>query len=151
MAPLLPVLDVPDEKTSLPLPPAVPALADLIVMAPLDVAVPSPELKLTAPPVCTVLRPEYTCTEPPAPLVPLPTDTETRPPRPAVAAAVPSISAPLLPVLELPELNTSAPLAPVVPEFALRIVTTPLDVDVPSPLLRLTAPPVCTVLRPDDI
>jgi hypothetical protein len=68
-----------------------------------------------------------------------------------VAAPDPRISAPLFPVFDEPELKTSAPLTPVVPLFALRIVTTPLDVDVPSPLLRLTAPPVCTVLRPDDI
>jgi len=58
--------------------------------------------------------------------------------------------APLLPLLVLPELNTSMPLLPALPEFKLRIVTMPLEVAVPSPLLRLTAPPVSTVLLPEN-
>ena len=55
-----------------------------------------------------------------------------------------------MPPLELPELNTKAPLTPLTPEFVLRIVTTPLVVAVPSPAAMLTAPPVCTVLRPAE-
>ena len=87
---------------------------------------------------------------PPTPLVPLPTDSDTRPARPVVATPEPSSSAPLLPLTELPELNTSAPLTPLTPAFVLRIVITPLVVAVPSPAAMLTAPPVCTVLRPAD-
>ena len=41
-APLLPSTEVPELKTSAPLTPEVPELIDRIVMAPLDVAVPSP-------------------------------------------------------------------------------------------------------------
>ena len=48
----------------------------------------------------------------------------------------------------MPELNTSMPLTPSVPAFADRIVTTPLDVAVPSPVPMLTDPPVFTALRP---
>ena len=61
---------------------------------------------------------------------------------------VPTSIAPELPVLAEPVLKMSMPLTPLVPEFMDRIVMAPLDVDVPSPELRLTAPPVCTVLRP---
>ena len=57
MAPELPELDVPELNTSMPLLPAVPALADLMLTMPLDVAVPSPDAMLTVPPVLTVLRP----------------------------------------------------------------------------------------------
>ena len=67
---------------------------------------------------------------------------------PAVATPVPTSIAPELPVLAEPVLKISMPLTPLVPELMDRIVMAPLDVDVPSPLLRLTAPPVCTVLRP---
>ena len=98
MAPELPVLAVPVLKISMPLTPLVPELMDRIVMAPLDVDVPSPLLRLTAPPVCTVLRPAYACRDPPTPLVPLPADKEIRPARPVVAAPEPRISAPLLPL-----------------------------------------------------
>ena len=54
----------------------------------------------------------------------------------------------LLPLTEVPLLKTSAPLTPDAPELALRIVTTPLVVAVPSPEPMEMAPPVCTVLRP---
>ena len=87
MAPELPVLAEPVLKISMPLTPLVPELMDRMVTAPLEVDVPSPALRLTAPPVCTVLRPEYICTEPPAPLVPLPADRAIRPPRPVVGTA----------------------------------------------------------------
>ena len=50
-----------------------------------------------------------------------------------------------------PDENTSEPLTPEAPELAERIVTTPLDVAVPSPDDRCTAPPVCTVLRQSHI
>jgi hypothetical protein len=48
--PLLPDEAVPDEKTSMPDDPAVPALVERIFTDPLDVAVPSPEPKATLPP-----------------------------------------------------------------------------------------------------
>ena len=50
----------------------------------------------------------------------------------------------------MPELNTSCPLTPATPAFAVRIVTEPLLDAVPSPVSRLIAPPVCTVLDPDS-
>jgi hypothetical protein len=65
-----------------------------------------------------------------------------------VAEPEPTKIAPLLPLLALPELKTSMPLLPASPAFVLRIVTMPLVVAVPSPLPKLTAPPVLTVLRP---
>ena len=125
-----------------------PELAVRIVIMPLDVDVPSPVARLSAPPVCTVLRPVSMLTRPPAPLVPLPAEMLTSPPRPTVAAPLPRSSDPLLPVLDVPEEKISMPLTPLVPELAVRIVIMPLDVDVPSPVATLNAPPVCTVLRP---
>merc|ERR1719482_517541 len=127
MAPLLPLTDVPVLKISMPLTPEVPELIDRIVMAPLDVAVPSPLARCTAPPVCTVLRPASKTTAPPTPLVPLPTLTSTIPPRPAVAAPVPISIAPLLPATAVPLLNMSMPLTPELPELIDRIVMAPLE------------------------
>ena len=146
--PLLLDTDVPVLKNNEPLNPTVPPFVDRITTAPLVVAVPSPLTRLNKPPVCTVLRPAITRTSPPALLVPLPTVIATAPPRPAVAAPVPSHTCPLLPLLELPELKINTPETPFVPALALRIVTEPLVVAVPSPDATLTAPPVCTVLRP---
>jgi hypothetical protein len=57
MAPELPELVEPELNTSMPLLPAVPALADLMLTMPDDVAVPSPDAIETVPPVSTVLRP----------------------------------------------------------------------------------------------
>ena len=56
-APELPVLADPDEKISIPLAPFPPEFADRMVIAPLDVAVPSPDAIVNTPPVFTVLRP----------------------------------------------------------------------------------------------
>jgi hypothetical protein len=53
--PVLPELDVPELKTSTPLTPKFPALAVLIVIAPLVLAMPWPVLTPTAPPVCLAL------------------------------------------------------------------------------------------------
>jgi hypothetical protein len=55
-----------------------------------------------------------------------------------------------LPDTDVPELKTSDPLTPDVPELIERIVTTPLEVAVPSPEPIEIAPPVWTVLRPAD-
>ena len=67
---------MPELNTSMPLTPLTPELADRMLTMPLDVAVPSPDARLTAPPVLTVLRPAWASTEPPAPDVPLPTDDQ---------------------------------------------------------------------------
>jgi len=142
-------LEVPDEKTNLPLAPEAPALAVRIVIIPLEVEVPSPEEMLSAPPVFTVLRPEWILSKPPTPLVPLPAVILTSPPRPAVAAPLPKYNAPLLPVFEVPDENTNIPLPPAAPEFAVRIMIMPLEVEVPSPEAMLSTPPVFTVLRPE--
>jgi hypothetical protein len=57
MAPELPELALPELNTSMPLLPAVPALADLMLTMPDVVPVPSPDPMETVPPVLTVLRP----------------------------------------------------------------------------------------------
>ena len=53
--PVEPELDVPELNTSTPLTPLSPALAVLIVIAPLVLEMPSPVLTPIAPPVWTVL------------------------------------------------------------------------------------------------
>jgi hypothetical protein len=50
-------LVVPGLKTSIPLMPAVPELALLMLMMPKLRSVPSPDVRLRVPPVFTVLRP----------------------------------------------------------------------------------------------
>jgi hypothetical protein len=146
--PLLPLLEDPELKIKAPDTPVAPAFALRNVTVPLVVTVPSPEPRLSAPPASAVLRPDITRTSPPTPLVPLPTVMVTAPPRPAVAAPEPTQIWPLLPLLVDPELNTRAPLVPLVPAFMLRIVTMPLEYTEPSPLDKLRAPPVVTVLSP---
>ena len=85
-APLLPVFDVPELNTSIPLAPPAPPFALRITTLPLLVCVPSPLINTSEPPVRIVLRPPITLATPPAPLVPLPTLTVTAPPVPPVAA-----------------------------------------------------------------
>jgi hypothetical protein len=55
---------------------------------------------------------------------------------------------PEVPELEVPELNVNKPLTPSVPWIAERMSMAPLEVDPPSPLVKVTAPPVRTVLSP---
>jgi len=74
--------------------------------------------------------------------------TAIAPPRPLVAAPEPSHTCPLLPLEVLPVLKTSEPDAPFEPALVVRKKTEPLLVAVPSPLDRLSRPPVLTVLRP---
>ena len=64
------------------------------------------------------------------------------PPAPFAAWPVPTEMDPLHPLDAVPELNTKAPLMPFVPAFTDVIVMAPLDVAVPLPVLKVTAPPV---------
>ena len=56
-----------------------------------------------------------------------------------------------IPRLAVPVSIASDPLSPLIPEFALMIKTFPLDVWVPNPLVRETAPPDCAVDDPADM
>ena len=58
IAPLFPSFELPELKISRPVEPATPAFAVFTMMAPLDVAVPSPDCMHIRPPVATVLLPE---------------------------------------------------------------------------------------------
>ena len=84
-APELPVFDVPELNTSIPLAPPAPPFALRITTLPLLVCVPSPLISTSAPPVDIVLRPASTLAAPPAPLVTAEL-TVTAPPVPPVAA-----------------------------------------------------------------
>jgi hypothetical protein len=64
-APVSPELDVPELKVRAPLAPAVPAFADLMVMAPVVVAVLAPDITDTAPPVTFAPRPAVSVIAPP--------------------------------------------------------------------------------------
>mmetsp|Transcript_5214 Transcript_5214/g.6687 ORF Transcript_5214/g.6687 Transcript_5214/m.6687 type:complete len:123 (-) Transcript_5214:394-762(-) len=119
---------------SRPLLPAAPPLAVPTMTNPLDVAVPSPVLKLMIPPVRIVLRPDAAKTPAPAPDVPLPAVTLIAPPLPSLDAPVPKARKPLFPFRDEPELNVKHPLEPPTPEFMLRTRTAPLLDAVPSPL-----------------
>ena len=125
--PLLPPFDVPEENDIHP--PAAPEFADLMVRAPDEVAVPSPEDINITPPVCTVERPECATTWPPTPLVPLP--TVTLPPMPVVAAPDPMLTSPLLPPFDVPDENDIAPDPPAAPALADLIISAPDEVAVP--------------------
>ena len=148
--PPLPVLDVPVLKTKHPLIPLTPEFELRKITPPLLVAVPSALSSAIQPPDCAVLRPALALTNPPYPLVPLPTVKLRIPAEPAVAAPDPINKAPLLPVTEVPELKINRPLDPWLPAFGVRTQTVPLLDCVPSPLNRVTCPPLATVLRPAD-
>jgi hypothetical protein len=128
--PLVPDVLVPVLNISLPLAPFVPALAVLIVMAPLVVCVPEPLAMLTRPPVPAVWAPPLTDTFPPVPEAPRPTVTEMSPLGPPVAAPVLNVAEPLVPLLEEP--TTTEPLA-AVEEVPDRMLTAPPAPAVPSP------------------
>ena len=140
----------PELKTSRPLPPDTPPFADITLIDPLLVCVPSPLLTVTAPPLAAVERPDCICKIPPDPLVPLPTLMRTAPPLPTLAAPEPTKMAPLFPLFADPELNASNPLEPATPPFALLTHTAPLLVWVPSPPFITSIPPVALVPRPAD-
>ena len=114
-APLLPVFDVPELNTSIPLAPPAPPFALRITTLPLLVCVPSPLISTSEPPVRIVLRPPSTLAAPPAPLVPLPTLTVTAPLVPPVAARANQGAVPLGPPFDVPELSTSMPRRPAAP------------------------------------
>jgi hypothetical protein len=132
MAPEFPDVAVPELKTSAPLTPATPELADRMLTIPELVAVPSPDPMLTVPPVFTVLRPAYISTKPPEPDVPLPPVTRIRP-APVSAKLVPSMIDPEFPDDAVPELKRSIPLTPAAPAFRDLTVTCPDVVRDPMP------------------
>jgi hypothetical protein len=126
--PLLPLAAVPDVNDSCPDTPLVPASADRTLNTPLDVALPYPVSRDTAPPVLVVLSPAAATTRPPAADTPEPTTTLTDPPAPEVADPVRTVTMPELPTDVVPVTNCSAPLTPLAPASAVRTLNTPLDV-----------------------
>ena len=64
--------DVPELNTKAPLTPVTPAFTDLIMMPPLDVAVPAPDSNVNAPPVIVVPAPPVSDIAPPPFAVPVP-------------------------------------------------------------------------------
>ena len=59
-----------------------------------------------------------------------------------VASPVYSSIDPLPPLLVVPDVNDNLPLAPFVPLFFVCTINAPLDVDVPTPVLKDIIPPV---------
>ena len=92
IAPDAPELVVPVENDKEPLTPLVPASVDLIFNDPDDEAVPTPVLKLTAPPVPVLAVPPTSATPPPIPVVPvaLPPFNWASPPAPLACVDVPA-------------------------------------------------------------
>jgi hypothetical protein len=146
MEPEDPELVVPELNVRTPLTPPVPALAVLIVIAPLVVAPPWPLVIPTAPPVVIVLSPAARVIKPPTPLFPVPTVMLTAPPVPLVAVPDPIAIEPEFPTLVEPELKVSSPLTPELPPLAVWMVIAPLEVAKPRPLVTPMEPPVAAVL-----
>ena len=115
------------------------------------VLVPSPELKDTVPPrVDTELVvPAYITKAPPSNIVPGRSVTIASPPFPLFASPLFNIIIPDAPELLVPVVNTIAPLPPASPAFSERIITVPLVVDIPTPGIIVTSPPVkLSVMEP---
>ena len=133
----------------------------LIAPAALPVAAPEATMRLPLAPL--VVTPELTIIEPDTPVSDTAPDATLTAPEPVADAPENSDKAPEVPVdtpviriaapdfavpATLPELKIISPLAPPVTAFALRIVTAPLDDDVPPPLTMRTSPPEAVV---DDV
>ena len=147
----MPELDVPEAKDIPPLTPSVPAFKVLIVILPLLVAAPFPEIIERAPPVlmaeAAVLVPAVKSTSaPPIPPEPEPADIIMSPPFPPTATPVASVIEPVVPLEDVPEKNEIAPLTPLVPAFDVLILIEPLVVADPWPAVKDIAPPVLDVV-----
>jgi hypothetical protein len=85
---------------------------------------------------------------PPAPELPEPTETVIAPPRPTVEMPDPMEIVPESDEEVVPEENVSRPEAPPAPAFEVRTRIEPDVEAVPSPLSRVTWPPVWVTERP---
>jgi hypothetical protein len=158
-APEEPALEVPDSIVTLPLTPAVPALAELRETPPLVVLELAPPTRERDPPVAdAVVLPASIDMVPPTPTDPIPTVRLTSPPFPPVAAPEAMVTLPLLPLLEVPDWRVTAPLTPEAPALLdckskdpLEVlVETPLEIDTdpPRPELAVVAPAETTTSPP---
>ena len=143
----LPLTRVPVLNTSMPLTPAVPAFA----LRTDSCRCSSPCLRRSS--STRAARVHRAATRrhdapPPAPLVPLPTLIVTAPPVPPVAAPEPISSEPLDAALARARAEDQHAAHPAVPAFAVRMTQLPLDRRRALAARQVTAPPVCTVLRP---
>jgi|TARA_B110000908_G_scaffold122264_1_gene143372 hypothetical protein len=71
------------------------------------------------------------------------------PPAPDAAVPVAIDAEPDAPAVETPLATLTAPLTPEVPAFADEIVSTPLEVALPSPVVMAIVPPVTSLLEPE--
>ena len=123
-------------SVNIPLSPERPELAVCMRMSPLVVATPCPDLSTKFPPVLFAELPGITVMSPLGRVSDVPEVMVTAP-EPLVVAS--------------PEEINTVPLAPLVPEFAVLILKSPLDVASEPPETKLTLPPVpaATLLLPD--
>ena len=120
-----------------PLTPAVPALTEATMKAPLDVAVPLLAERETKPPVWSVLLPDENTTSPPVFPVAAPPVIAMSPLRPnTLAFPVLNRIAPDDPLDAAPELKARLPEAPFEPASTDFTTTLPLEVAVPDPVLN---------------
>jgi hypothetical protein len=152
--PVDPAEDVPEVSAMPPLTPAAPALDVEIATSPLDWDIPCPERNVILPPEADapvpVLSPAYPIISPPVAVVLFPTTNEICPLCPPVADPVSTAILPDAPDEVVPVENLKDPLTPVVPAFTVFMLIFPLDVAVPVPDVRHTAPPESAVLVPPN-
>jgi hypothetical protein len=110
--------------------------------APLEAALPYPDIKDSAPPVTSVLSPELIETRPPEARLPLPTTMLMLPAAPFDAEPVRNVIIPLVPFVVDPDERESELDTPLTPAFAVRTLKVPLDDARPKPVNIETAPPV---------
>jgi hypothetical protein len=135
-----------------PLTPDVPAAAVASFTPPLDVAVPTPVTKDTAPPLAlapvALEAPADTDIPPPLPVFPFPTLRRKEPLFPDVAADVKNRTMPEFPDEDVPVISSNPPLTPELPALLVKTFTLPLDVAEPTPLSIEIEPPLATELNP---
>ena len=121
-----------------------PASALRTRMLPLEEARPAPALNEMLPPVALVASPAICTTWPPATPDPcaLPTTIDTLPPAPSRASPVRISMPPEAPCVDFPVEKDMCPDTPAIPASRVCTETAPLDVALPTPLRKLSIPPV---------
>ena len=149
--PLLPLLDVPEERCIDPLVPDDREFSVETVKDPLLDVVPKPDKTEIEPPLLSALSPPASTTRPEADVSEAPKTTLIDPPEPLSTSFVYKAIAPLFPSFDFPDTKAKEPLIPPVPAPAVITLNEPLDVADPNELDSDTEPPVELMLSPAAI
>ena len=146
--PLVPDDVVPDENTSEPEAPSVPAFVEAIITRPLDVAVGTPEFKEILPPEVDEESPAIAKSTPEDSTVPSPMANTKLPDLPELLFPDEICTFPEDPLLVVPVEKVKCPLIPALPASKVRKIIAPDDDFAPLPDVNEMKPPVVSGVSP---